>query len=129
MLLKLFPHCFAAVPSEDALCVSQWQWLQGQLLLDAGLDACARCDALGTGRFCRQCGAAQQTAALRACPQCKRQDVGPYCPDCGAELANATLDALEAGTHDWEAWAKSLEPFLHGLTDAERAMFNGGLHG
>lgn len=54
--------------------------------------------------------------------------MGPYCPDCGTELANATLDALEAGTFDWDAWQRSLTPFLHELTPAEKAMFNGEMH-
>jgi hypothetical protein len=131
MLLKLFPHCFAAVPSEDALSLSQWHWLQGQMLLDGGMAACPACDVLGSGRFCRACGTSLhgEVEVLHACPQCRQTDVGPYCPSCGTLLVSTAIQQLEAGTYDWDAWRASLEPFLHGLTPGERALFNGDGHG
>jgi hypothetical protein len=34
-------------------------------------------------------------------------------------------EAISQGTFDWEGWATSLQPFLHGLTPQEAQSVNG----
>jgi hypothetical protein len=118
-LLKLFPQHFGAMRSEDELTESQRIWLQCQLLLDDGADACRQCGAVDLGTYCRQCGACREEAQ-HACSQCRLQGPGPYCVHCGAVLVDSVEEALKRGAFDWEQWHKDLAPFLGGLTTKER---------
>jgi hypothetical protein len=40
-------------------------------------------------------------------------------------MQTAVAEAMSTGTFNWEAWAQSLTPFLHGLTPAEAQRVNG----
>jgi hypothetical protein len=120
-VLTRFPQCFGVVPSEDALTPSQWLWVQCHLLLDEGVEACPQCDALTASPFCAACGAALHPE-VRRCEQCQSPGVGAFCGSCGAPQSSRTEEAVDAGTFDWDAWAKSLAPFLGGITAQERAL-------
>jgi hypothetical protein len=37
-------------------------------------------------------------------------------------MQHETLEALAAGTFDWQAWAQSLTPWLGGVTPQEQAL-------
>jgi len=124
-LLKLFPQCFGAVRSEGDLTQSQWLWLQCQLLLDDGVQACPTCETLSLGLYCRDCGTRLQPEQ-ETCEQCHMVGVGMYCIQCGAQLRNPVAEAIDADTFDWEAWAQSLTPFLGGLTPQEQALLAQG---
>lgn len=99
------------MPSEDDLTPSQWLWLQCHLLLDDGLQACPHCDAVSQGSFCRSCGKPLGDGPV-TCPHCRQPGMGNYCTGCGAVLHSEVEEAILAGTYDWHAWMRSLEPFL-----------------
>lgn len=120
-MLKTFPQCFGVVPSEAALTESQWIWLQCQFVLDEHLQACAQCDALGFGPYCTSCGT-HLVPETRPCPQCHLPGTAAYCAQCGTALGSPVEDAMDAGTFDWQAWERSLQPFLGGLTPQEQAL-------
>jgi hypothetical protein len=103
----------------------QWLWLQCQSLLDDGALACAGCDALGTGTYCTDCGVRLQPEG-RLCPQCHVEGTGAYCQSCGTALDSALGEAIDTGTFDWDGWAKSLAPFLGGLTPREQQLLMQG---
>jgi hypothetical protein len=107
------------------LTYSQWFWLQCQLWLDDGVQACPDCQALTVGAFCPACGTRVQPEP-RTCDQCHLPGVGAYCIHCGAVLHSAVEEAIDAGTYDWDAWVRSLEPFLGGLTPQEQALLARG---
>lgn len=109
------------MPGEHAFTESQWIWLQCQLLLDENIQACPECDVLGLGPYCTGCGT-RLAAELRQCDQCQVPSTGAYCASCGAVLRGEIEEAIEAGTFDWDAWAKSLQPFLGGLTAQEQLL-------
>ena len=113
------------MPSEDALTESQWYWLSCQMLLDDGFHVCPGCDALGQGIFCTACGT-RLSPEPRLCEQCHLAGEGAYCGRCGAVLRSAVEEALDAGTFDWDAWARSLQPFLGGLTPQEQTLIAQG---
>jgi hypothetical protein len=127
-ILKQFPQLFGDTPYE-ALTMHQQQWLQMQYLLDEGAEVCPTCEAVGAGTYCRQCGAALRAGpTVRACPSCHVPGPGPYCSHCGAAVSSPDLEALEAGTFDWEAWQQDLAPVLQRLTAVntpERSPWNG----
>jgi len=104
---------------------SQWLWLQCQLLLDDGFDACPTCDALGPGPYCGQCGTRVEPEP-RTCDMCHLPGQGVYCTHCGAVLRSAVEEAIAMETFDWDAWARSLSPFLGGLTPQEQALLARG---
>jgi predicted amidophosphoribosyltransferase len=104
---------------------TQWLWLQSQLLLDEGIMACATCEALSQGPYCGQCGT-RLVPEPRICEQCHMPGMGAFCQHCGTELISAVAEAIDAGTYDWDAWARSLEPFLGGLTPQEQALLQRG---
>jgi len=58
----------------------------------------------------------------RVCSECLRTGVGAFCQHCGTPLGSAIGDTIEAGTFDWQAWAKDLAPFLGGLSAQEQAL-------
>src|SRR5262245_60656173 len=120
-LLKQFPQCFADVRSDDMLTETQWTWLQCQYLLDDGVALCSACDSLGVGAYCPACGQAMHPAS-RVCDQCHLPGTGAYCQHCGAVLQSAVAEAIDAGSFDWDAWARSLTPFLKGLTPQEESL-------
>jgi hypothetical protein len=98
----------------------QQQWLQMQYLLDEGAEACPACEAIGAGPYCHQCGAALRDGpAVHACPRCHLPGPGPYCRHCGAAVSSPDLEALEAGTFDWQAWEQELAPVLQRLAVQE----------
>lgn len=99
----------------------QWIWLQCQLLLDDGLDACAVCDALGHGTYCHACGA-RLVPEGRLCEQCHTYGQGNYCALCGTALVSPVAEAIAEDRFDWTAWAQSLQPFLGGLTPREQEL-------
>lgn len=91
--------------------MSQQHWIQVQMLLDQGAVACHACHAIVTGAFCRQCGASlHEGPKARACAECGQHGSGAYCSGCGYGLGSPDLDALEAGTFDWEALEADLKP-------------------
>jgi hypothetical protein len=122
-LLKLFPQCFGVVRSEDLLTESQWTWLQCQCLLDDGVHACANCQALSVGAFCSTCGTRLEPEP-RVCDQCHwtGPETGTYCSHCGTVLRSTVEEAIDMDTFDWQAWARSLQPFLGGLTPQEQQL-------
>ena len=124
-LLKVWPNACAGVLNNGAVTPSQWVWIQGQLLLDEGIQACPDCDALSAGEFCPACGKRVREAA-RVCEECHSAGHGAYCVYCGAPLGSALADAIAAETFDWVAWAQSLQPFLGGLTPQEEALLARG---
>lgn len=103
----------------------QWLWLQCQMLLDDGMHACPHCTALGLGPYCTACGT-RYTPEPRTCDDCHQPGAGAYCQHCGAALRSEVEDAIEAGTFDWDAWARSLKPFMGGLTPIEQALLARG---
>jgi len=109
------------VQSEEDLTDSQWFWLQCQCLLDDGVLVCPACAALGTGTYCQSCGR-RLAPVTRPCDQCHVEGSGAYCAHCGAALQSAVTEAIDAGTFDWDAWARSLRPFLGGLTPQEQRL-------
>ena len=119
--MKLFPQNFGVVPSEQALTESQYLWLQCQMLLDEGMHACPSCDALSQGDFCPACGTRTQPEPA-TCGRCQMTGSGAFCQHCGAELEHALTTAITEGTFDWDAWVKSLTPFLGGLTPQEEQL-------
>jgi predicted amidophosphoribosyltransferase len=124
--LKQFPHALEGGLNDDALTETQWIWLSCHLLLDDGVNACPSCDALGHGPYCEACGV-RLTPEVRTCQECEREvGAGAYCPQCGATVTTAIAESIAAGDFDWEAWAKSLEPFLGGLTPQEAALLARG---
>ena len=128
-LLKLFPHALGGGLSDEDLTETQWTWLQCQLLLDEGVQACPECDALNRGAYCTACGTRLAPEA-RPCDTCQAPGTGTYCGECGALLRSVIEEAVDAGTFDWEAWAKSLAPFLGGLTAQEQQVLTReGFHG
>lgn len=104
---------------------TQWLWLQCQMLLDDGVHSCAACEALGTGTYCAACGVRIQPEG-RTCVECHLPGTGAYCQHCGAPLESAVAEAITTGTFDWDAWAKSLAPFLGGLTPREQRLLQQG---
>jgi hypothetical protein len=120
-LLKLFPHVYAGALSDEELTEMQWLWLECQLLLDAGFDACPACDALSLGDYCVACGT-RMRAAPRLCEQCHLPGTGAYCSHCGTPMLSETAEAIDEDRFDWDAWAQSLRPFLGGLTPQEEAL-------
>jgi hypothetical protein len=96
-------------------------WCQCQLVLDEHLEACAHCDTLGLGPYCTGCGERLLPEA-RTCERCQAPGPGPYCAQCGAALGTPVDEAMGTGTFDWAAWAKSLAPFLGGLTAQEQRV-------
>lgn len=120
-LLKLCPHPFAGVLSEQRLTESQWMWLQCHMALDEHLQVCPQCDAPGLGPYCAACGT-RLVPETRVCELCQTPGAGAYCVQCGAVLRSATEEAIDAGTFDWDAWARRLKPFLGGLTAQEHAL-------
>jgi len=121
----LFPQCFGVVQSDTELTYSQWLWLLCQCWVDDGIQVCPQCEALSGGTFCSACGHRLQPEDRR-CDECQMPGGGAYCVHCGAALRSATEEAIEAGTFDWDAWHKSLTPFLGGLTPQERALLTRG---
>lgn len=119
--MKLFPHAYAGGLSDEDLTDDQWLWLQCQLLLDDGVEACPGCDALSVGTYCTACGT-RLTPEPRTCDACHLPGTGAYCAHCGAVLVSAVAEAIDEGTFDWDAWAKSLTPFLGGLTPTEQQL-------
>jgi hypothetical protein len=113
------------VPNEQALTPTQWVWLQCQLLLDEGIHICPACEALGRGLYCTACGVRQQPVP-RTCEQCQVPGTGAYCAQCGAMVRSPVEEAIDAETFDWDAWARSLRPFLHGLTPQEQQVLRRG---
>ena len=120
-LLKLFPHACVDGLSEDVLTETQWLWLECQLLLDAGFEACPACDALSLGAYCAACGIRIQPEP-RICEQCHLPGTGAYCSHCGTPILSAAAEAIAEGRFDWDAWAESLRPFLGGLSAQEAAL-------
>lgn len=120
-LLKLFPHVYAGGLSDEELTDMQWFWLECQLLLDAGFEACPACDALSPGDYCSACGGRLRPEP-RLCEQCRFPGTGAYCSHCGTALVSVVAEAIDEGRFDWEAWAQSLRPFLGGLTAQEEAL-------
>ena len=124
-MLKLFPHVYAGGLSDEDLTEEQWLWFQCQLLLDDGVQSCGTCEALGLGAYCSACGA-RLTPEPRTCEQCHLPGTGAYCSHCGTALASPVAEAIEEGRFDWDAWARSLQPFLGGLTPQETALLEQG---
>lgn len=118
---KLFPHAYAGGLSDDDLTEDQWLWFQCQLLLDDGIEACETCETLAVGPYCHTCGARMQPEP-RTCDQCHMLGTGAYCSHCGAPLESAVAVAIEEQRFDWDAWARSLTPFLGGLTPQEETL-------
>ena len=111
--------------SEGELTASQWLWFQCQLLLDDGVQVCLSCEGLGTGIYCPTCGKRFHPEGQR-CPECQLEGQGAYCQQCGAVMGSSVGDAIEAGTYDWDAWAETLTPFLHGLSPQEQTLLARG---
>lgn len=109
------------MPNEDALTESQWIWVQCQVFLDEGMLACAACDTLGLGPYCTGCGV-RLTREARLCAVCHTPGWDAYCAACGNALGNAVAEAIAEDRFDWDAWARSLQPFLGGLTPLEQAL-------
>jgi len=107
------------------LTETQWIWLQCQTLLDDGGLLCPACESLGHGPYCTVCGARMQPEE-RLCDYCHLPSIGAYCQHCGAILQSAVAAAIEEDRFDWEAWAKSLAPFLGGLTEQEQLLMARG---
>lgn len=120
-LLKLFPPPTGCGLNEQTLTEAQWYWLQCQMLLDEGIDACPSCEALGPGPYCSACGM-RLRPTLHTCAQCHLQGAGAYCSGCGEPLGGTVTAQVEAGTFDWQGWAKSLTPFLGGLSPQEELL-------
>jgi hypothetical protein len=126
-MLKTFPQCLPARHDED-LTVSQWHWLHAHLLVDGGAMACVHCGAMTVGgRYCHDCGqvALDETQGIR-CPECQVDGHGAYCIHCGTQLQSPTLEALDMGAFDWEAWEQRLTPFLHPLSTVEQQALGSG---
>jgi len=100
-------------------------WLQCQALLDEGGQLCAACDSLGHGPYCTACGVRMQPEE-RLCDHCHLPSTGAYCQHCGALLQSEVAAAIDEDRFDWDAWAKSLEPFLGGLTEQEQLLMARG---
>lgn len=96
--------------------------IQAHILLDHGIDTCPSCDDVGSGRYCRQCGATRERETTYECSECKARGIGPYCMHCGAVLHSSVASDIQAGTFDWDAWEKSLAPFMGGLSPREQAV-------
>ena len=124
-LLKLFPQGCAGVRNDEGVTERQWLWLQCQMLLDDGMQACAHCQALGMGPYCSACGT-RLTPEPRTCDECQMTTLGAYCQYCGTEVRSSVEDAIDAGTFDWAAWTKGLTPFLGGLTPQEEMLMARG---
>jgi hypothetical protein len=120
-LWTLFPHAFPGGLSDEDLTEEQWIWFQCQMLLDDGITACAQCEALGQGPYCHACGG-RMVPELQTCAQCQMAGTGAYCRHCGTPLESAVGAAIDRGTFDWDAWARSLTPFLGGLTAREATL-------
>jgi hypothetical protein len=103
------------------LTETQWIWLQCQLLLDDGFQACPSCAALGVGAYCSACGTRLLPEGA-TCEHCHMTGTGAYCQYCGAVLHSPVALAIEEGLFDWSAWATSLTPFLGGLTSQEKQL-------
>ena len=101
--------------------MSQLQWVQAQLLLDAGASLCTTCDSVEPGRWCRLCGADKSPVALARCDSCQVLGEGPYCVQCGGMLGDVLQRQIDAGTFDVHAWRESMQPFLQDFTEAEKA--------
>ena len=120
-LWKLFPHASLGGLSDEDLTEDQWVWLQCQLLLDDGFAACPGCEVLGLGPYCHACGT-RIAPELQTCAQCQMPGTGAYCRACGHALESAVGVAIETQTFDWDAWLRSLQPFLGGLTAREASL-------
>lgn len=120
-MLKLFPHALAVGLSDEELTEEQWRWFECQLLLDEGFDACPACDVLGQGPYCGACGT-RVAPAGRTCEQCHLISLGAYCMACGTALVSPVAEAIDEGRFDWAGWARSLTPFLGGLTAREQEL-------
>jgi hypothetical protein len=104
---------------------TQCLWLQCQMLLDEGIEVCPTCASYGRGPYCEGCGTRLRPEP-RLCDTCSLPGTGAYCQHCGTALLSAVAEAIDAGTYDWDAWARSLEPFLGGLTPQEQALLARG---
>lgn len=113
------------MPSDDLLTDTQWIWLQCQILLDDGGQLCPACELLGVGTYCTACGS-RFVPEERPCDHCSLPATGAYCQHCGHEVQSLVAAQIEAGTFDWDAWAKDLTPFLGGLSAQEEALLARG---
>ena len=109
------------MPNEQALTPSQWLWVQCQMLLDDGVQACAQCDALSISAFCPACGA-RLRPEMQPCDTCGSLGDSAFCGECGSARRSQVEEAVQAGSFDWDAWAQSLAPFLGPMTAQERAL-------
>ena len=58
----------------------------------------------------------------RLCDQCGMPGAGAYCAQCGTALRSGVDEAIAEDRFDWDAWARSLQPFLGGLTPIEQSL-------
>jgi hypothetical protein len=100
-------------------------WYQCQLALDDHLQACPHCDSLELGPYCTRCGVRLVPEAY-VCDVCHTSGLGAYCAQCGGVLVSAVAEAIADDRFDWDAWARSLEPFLGGITPQEQALLAQG---
>ena len=104
-----------------------------QMVLDTGQDLCAHCSTLINTPFCGTCGKKRGEAQMptRECKQCHSRVSTAYCESCGAVVIHPIEEQMEAGTFDWDALEKQLEPFMGGLTpeDERQLLTLGQMHG
>lgn len=123
--MKQFPQLLGARHLEE-LTQEQETWLISQCLLDAGVAVCPSCEAIGTSRFCEQCGTPRHDeTAPHQCPKCHQWGTGVYCGSCGTVLVHPTTQALDAGTFDWDTWEQALTPFMGSLSPQEQQYLDG----